>query len=327
MIEPPKISVVMAVFNGAAQMGTALASLCAQSLADWELLIVDDASTDDTSLIAERAAAGDPRVSLYRSPRNVGPGAARNIGLAAARGLWVTVLDGDDAYEPDRLHVLFERAVRENLDVVADNLTLYDEALAQSCGAAFALGAKRWALTPRRLVENDCPPRMIVLGQLKPLVRRSFLLATGVRYSEDLRVGEDFEFLLDLLERTDRAALLSYCGYRYTLPFSPARGRRSQGTRTSHGTAGLSDLVRGTQRLIERTQKREGRDGRLVGLLRKRRARLRDEEIWRRARARVRSRDYLAATWLLMRLTPGFGWAQAVGIYNRRNGRIQTVLR
>ena len=327
MSAPPKISIVMAVYDGAAQIRRALASLRGQSFADWELLIVDDASRDDTGPLAERFAADDPRVRVHRLSRNVGPGSARNTGLAAARGEWITVLDGDDAYEPDRLRVLIDRAVSDDLDVVADNLTLYDETTAQSLGPAFGLAGEHCALTPHRLVENDCPPRMIVPGQLKPFVRRAFLVATGVRYPEDIRVGEDFQFLFDLLERTDRAVLLSYCGYRYTLPFSPDRGRQSSGTRTSHGASGLADLVSGTQRLIERTARRERPDRRLVALLERRRRRLRDEDIWRRARAHMRARGYFAAACLLARVDPLFGWAQAVGIFNRRRGRIRAVLR
>jgi len=327
MREAPRVSVVMAVYNGADEIGGALASLFAQSLSDWELLIVDDASSDDTGAAVKRVAAGDPRVSYRRLPCNVGPGAARNVALASARGEWVTVLDGDDAYEPDRLAVLLDRAVRDGLDVVADNLTLYDEIVGQSLGAAFALAGEHCALTPRRLVENDCPPNMIVLGQLKPFVRRSFLTGTGARYPEDLRVGEDFQFLFDLLEQTDRAALIAYCGYRYTLPFSPTARRQSSGTRTAHGASALAELSRGTARLIERTSHRDQHDRRLVALLRKRQRRLRDEDLWRRARARVHARQYFAATLMLSRLDPAFGWAQAVGIYNRRKGRIRATLR
>jgi succinoglycan biosynthesis protein ExoO len=323
----PRISVVMAVYNWAAEIAGALESVFAQSFTDWELLIVDDASSDGTSAVIEQLTAGDPRVSLHRLAHNVGPGAARNFALGEARGEWVTVLDGDDAFEPDRLLILIERAIRDNLDLIADNLILYDEAVARALGPAFTLDGECYALTPRRLVENDCPPGMIVLGQLKPFVRRAFLSATGVRYPEDLRVGEDFQLLFELLEHTKQAALIGHCGYRYTLPFSPTAGRRSQGTRTSHGTQGLADLARGTARLIDRTSKYVRRDGRLISLLRKRQRRLRDEELWRRARSHVRAREYFAATWLLTGLDPIFGWAQAVGIYTRRRGRIQAHLR
>ncbi len=317
----------MAVYNGGAQIGVALSSLFAQSLVDWELIVIDDASSDGAFAIAEQFCAQDPRVSLRRLTVNVGPGAARNIGLAAACGDWVTVLDADDAYDKQRLAILWDRATHAGLDVIADNLMLFDEAVGQSLGPAFAFGGEAFALTPSRLVANDGPPRMIVPGQLKPFVRRSFLQATGVRYPEDIRVGEDFQFLFELLQHTQHAALIDYCGYRYTLPFSPTARRQSSGTRSSHGAKGLADLTRGNARLIERAEKSQPRDACLVALLRGRERRLQNEDKWRRARASLQARRYLAALCLLIRLDPMFGWMTLVAIANRRRGRIQAPLR
>src|SRR3546814_2599529 len=84
-------------------LAAAMASAQRQTLADIEILVVDDASTDGTLAVAQRLAAGDLRVSVISGGRNRGPAGARNLGLAVAAGEWIALLDADDAFEPERL--------------------------------------------------------------------------------------------------------------------------------------------------------------------------------------------------------------------------------
>jgi GT2 family glycosyltransferase len=95
----PTISVIIAVYNGAATIRRAIGSVLAQSYAACELIVVDDGSTDETAAVVEQF--GD-RVVLLRQ-ENAGVSAARNAGAAAARGDWLAFLDADDWYYPDRL--------------------------------------------------------------------------------------------------------------------------------------------------------------------------------------------------------------------------------
>lgn len=97
---PPIVSVVMAAYNGAALVEQTLASLAAQTLPDWEAIVVDDRSTDDT--LAVLRAWADPRVRVIAAPENGGPVRARNIAFAAARGRYVAGLDHDDLCRPER---------------------------------------------------------------------------------------------------------------------------------------------------------------------------------------------------------------------------------
>ncbi|WP_254606509.1 glycosyltransferase family 2 protein [Sphingomonas bacterium] len=96
----PAVSVVMAAYNGAMFIEETLASLGAQTLTDWEAVIVDDRSTDDT--LAVLRAWPDPRVRVIAAERNGGPVVARNIAFAAARGRYVAGLDHDDLCRPER---------------------------------------------------------------------------------------------------------------------------------------------------------------------------------------------------------------------------------
>src|SRR5262245_31351165 len=97
----PRVSVVMATYNPGALVEETLRSLLRQTLTDFERLIVDDASTDDT--VARICQFQDRRIRLIRNARNVGVANARNIGLDAARGDYLAPCDHDDLSLPERL--------------------------------------------------------------------------------------------------------------------------------------------------------------------------------------------------------------------------------
>ena len=100
------VSVVIIFFNEERFLDEAVASVYAQSYPDWELLLVDDGSSDGSSEIARGYVEHDPaRIRYLEHPghENRGEGAARNLGVHAARGEWIAFLDGDDVWLPNRL--------------------------------------------------------------------------------------------------------------------------------------------------------------------------------------------------------------------------------
>ncbi|HTQ12694.1 MAG TPA: glycosyltransferase family 2 protein [Rhizomicrobium sp.] len=96
-------SVVIPVFNRAAALGRALASVLAQSCGDFEIVVVDDGSLDDPRAVAQSFA--DPRIRVLRQD-NRGGSAARNAGIDAARGRYVALLDSDDVFLPHHLETM-----------------------------------------------------------------------------------------------------------------------------------------------------------------------------------------------------------------------------
>lgn len=101
----PAVSVVTPVWNAEATLAEAVASLRAQTRPDWEMLVVDDGSTDGSRALAERLAADEPRIRLLGWAANRGAAAARNAGIRAARGRVIAFLDADDRWTPDKLAV------------------------------------------------------------------------------------------------------------------------------------------------------------------------------------------------------------------------------
>ncbi len=114
---PIKVSVIIPVYNSHEFIGDCLQQALAQSLREIEIVCVDDGSIDDSVDIIAQTAQRDSRVKLIRQ-ENAGPGPARNVGVAAATGEFVTFLDADDRYSSDDyLRVLYEGAVDNGVDV------------------------------------------------------------------------------------------------------------------------------------------------------------------------------------------------------------------
>lgn len=107
-----RFSVIVPAHNSEGTIGRAIASVLEQTCDGWELIVVDDGSTDETLLRAGAAALGDPRVTLL-SQRNAGAARARNLGAGQAVGEWLVFLDADDALESGYLRRI-EQAARED---------------------------------------------------------------------------------------------------------------------------------------------------------------------------------------------------------------------
>jgi teichuronic acid biosynthesis glycosyltransferase TuaG len=98
-----RVSIITPAYNAAGFIGEAVDSVRMQDHLDWEMLIVDDCSPDDTCAKVDQQAARDPRVRLIRQTRNGGPAAARNLALAQATGRYIAFLDSDDLWMPHKL--------------------------------------------------------------------------------------------------------------------------------------------------------------------------------------------------------------------------------
>jgi len=97
------VSIITPVYNAVHWLPETLASVRSQTLGDWEHVLVDDGSTDDSAAIVEAAVRQDPRIWLLRTPCNGGPVAARNMAIEAARGRFIAFLDADDLWLPEKL--------------------------------------------------------------------------------------------------------------------------------------------------------------------------------------------------------------------------------
>ena len=111
------VSVIMPVYNTESYLKTAVESVIGQSFSGWELILIDDGSTDSSGEICDSFAAADPRIRVIHR-ENGGLSAARNTGLGAAAGEYVRFLDSDDWLSPDALEVLLKTAAGSQADMV-----------------------------------------------------------------------------------------------------------------------------------------------------------------------------------------------------------------
>jgi succinoglycan biosynthesis protein ExoO len=213
----PTTTVLIAAYNAEGFLRRAVTSALTQSLAPLEVLVVDDASTDDTVAVVRQLARADSRIRLITLAQNGGPSAARNAGLDAARGEWVAVLDADDAFMPQRLENMLHVGVESGADIVVDNFRSYKAATNSIGPAVLDEGAGNSLIPFADFLARARPLRGEAdWGLLKPIFRNAFLQEHGVRYPLASRHGEDFLLLVDAFLHGARYALVREAGYLYT---------------------------------------------------------------------------------------------------------------
>lgn len=194
----PDVSIIIAAWQAEGFLVRSIENALGQEGVTVEVIVVDDASSDDTYGVARAMADRDGRVTALRLPENGGPSGARNAGLAQARGIWIAVLDADDRMVPRRLQRMIALADARKADVVLGNLAevdergepLGDEPFVTDPDTPVKLTAERFVAGNLRVVGGHN------LGYLKPLVRAAFLEREGISYDTDLRNGEDFHLVL-----------------------------------------------------------------------------------------------------------------------------------
>ena len=211
------ITFVIAAHNVAPFVAEAVNSALAQDDCRVEVIVIDDASTDDTAAIVEGLRRRDARVHLIRASRSAGAAAARNLGIDRAVGEWIAVLDGDDVILPGRGRAMLDAATATSVDIVADNLTRFGPGTLREA-TALPIGPMPYGVlidVARYLRANRILRRGRNLGYLKPMFRRSFMTQRGLRYDETLRIGEDSHLCLEALLSQARFLVISEPYYRY----------------------------------------------------------------------------------------------------------------
>lgn len=208
MTQSCEVSVIIPAYNSAATLPQAIESVLQQDLRNFELLIVDDGSTDATAEVAQQFS-NDPRVTCIPVPENKGKPHAMNLGVRVAHGRWIAVLDADDWYAPDRLSTLVATGERANVQLVADNQYVYDEGAAQIVRTAFQATTDCKRLDKPEFVAGCDPYAEFDLGMLKPMVRTDFVRQANLQYRERARLSEDFLYLLEFFAAGGEGWLIS----------------------------------------------------------------------------------------------------------------------
>ena len=252
------VDVIIAAWNRADTIERAIRSVAGEDDVK-AVIVVDDASTDDTFAVASALCACLPKLRVMRQPRNGGPSAARNAALDLASADWVTILDGDDYMQPGRLTRLLAAAT--DADIVADDLLQIAEdapagtparpLLEVQAASAVSLGDfVRGNISSRSRHRRE-------MGFLKPLIRRAFLRQHGLAYDEKVRLGEDYLLYAGALAYGARFRLVPAAGYVAVMRAGSLSGQ--------HSRQDLEALLRGDLRLAALPQL-SAADRRALGL-------------------------------------------------------------
>jgi glycosyltransferase involved in cell wall biosynthesis len=125
--DPPLVSIIMPLYNAEKYISEAISSVLSQSYSNWELIILDDASTDNSVAIAEEIAAKDKRIQLVKSTENTGAAICRNRATEMARGEYIAFLDSDDLWLPEKLQKQLNFMHAKNCEVSFSSYLHMDE--------------------------------------------------------------------------------------------------------------------------------------------------------------------------------------------------------
>ncbi len=220
------VSVMMPAHNAEKLVEEAINSLLSQTYAEWELLVVDDGSTDETARIV--SSISDERITLV-SQRSAGEAAARNRALDLAQGEFVAFLDADDRFLPDHLVRTVGHLCDRGADdaVYTDGYHIDDDGHRGSKLSSRRRGPFRGDIFEQVVRASDVfgPPICVVM-------RRSLIEENGLRFDPEIIIGPDWDFLVHVAEVGQFGYLnLPTCEYRVhasSITFSVDDGHRRE---------------------------------------------------------------------------------------------------
>ena len=222
-----KISIIVPCYNAQKYLPACLDSLIAQRMEDFEVILIDDGSKDDTAEIAAAYVQRDARFSLIRQ-ENAGVSAARNTGLDAARGEWILFVDADDLLPPEALDNLLSCADEKTDMVVSLHETFgeqqeprieYPETLWMNKKG----DAKRHAAV-LRLIEGDA----VLNVMCNKLHRRAFIERENLRLTPGVKIAEDALFNLEAVLCVSEIGFCPRVTYRYRIHPASATQMKTQ---------------------------------------------------------------------------------------------------
>lgn len=224
-MEIPKVSIIVPVYNGEKYIQDTLRFILTSSLAEIEVIVINDGSQDNSLKVCRDMALADKRIRVFNQ-ENTGVYGARNRGLLEAEGEYVCFCDQDDVVEQETYERLYLKAKAENCEVVMSStgkiignqkesferlpdIYLQKKEIGEKCILPILFnGTNCYEKNSNIRLENDI---------WKCMIRRNFILENEIRFRHFVNYEDDFLFLLDILARADRMAMISETLYYWRI--------------------------------------------------------------------------------------------------------------
>ena len=215
----PLVSIIVPVYNAEKYLNRCIDSILSQTMTDFELLLIDDGSKDNSGRICDEYAAKDVRVRAFHKP-NGGVSSARNLGLDNAKGKWITFVDADDRCSCNYLEHLLSK-VDDDTDLIISYAVICDST------------GEKAEVYPEYKVNATNFERLFVDSDMHwhtspwaKLYRASIIYENSLRFNEMMHIGEDADFLFSFMLITDKIYVSSDTDYYYTCDVSGSLTKR-----------------------------------------------------------------------------------------------------
>ncbi|MGN0308214.1 MAG: glycosyltransferase family 2 protein [Lachnospiraceae bacterium] len=226
------ISIIIPVYNVENYIEDCINSILQQEYQDWELLLIDNGSEDNSGDICMRLAKQEARIRFFYQQENRGVSAARNLGMEKARGEYITFVDADDWIKPDFLWVLWEMSQQTQADMAIcgyERVCLKDRELLGKAKESAAAGQKSY-YTEEYTRERYFGDYLLEGNTHCWGILYTRQLLEHLEFREDLSIGEDLLFLIDGAVKASKIIITDYRGYCYFVntagamekPFTPS---------------------------------------------------------------------------------------------------------
>lgn len=217
MKNSPEISIIVPVYKAETTIDKCIQSICDQTLVNWELILVDDGSPDNSGKICDKYAEKDSRIRCIHK-QNGGVSSARNLGLNIAEGEFITFVDSDDYIGPTYLHDFVDN---KDYDLILTGLTRFSGDKEQklfgdeeACYTDTASFIKDW--------KETFDKTKLTIGGLSfvaaKAIRRSIIKENKIRFSQEMKLGEDTCMVFDCLRYTLNVKIIQGNNYFYYQP-------------------------------------------------------------------------------------------------------------
>ena len=245
----PEISVIVPVYNVENKITRCIDSILTQTFTDYELILVDDGSSDRSGEICDEYAANDHRIKVIHQ-KNAGPSAARNAGIRVAEGAFIAFVDSDDYVHCNYLGALYDHAIKYNADMVKCNYyTVSENGMLNECKHKYSNETVFDKRAIKDYLYHDVFYNTNTTGYFSlwnKLIRRQTVIDNSISMDETMFFGEDMLFVMEYLKYCDTVVFIDELIYYYeALP---------SGLFFNYRRSFLNDIMKCYTALIEQTR-------------------------------------------------------------------------